>query len=1046
MLETPIKQGKLLTVIILILMVLGLAAAQRIPVQMIPDLDVRTVRINTNWPGATPQDIEKEILIEQERYLRSIPNLKRMESRAETGRARIILEFPFGVDIDSTLIKASNALSRVSSYPENVDQPILYSSSFSENAFLYFAVTPLDSNPLNINMNMVADFMIDNVQPRLERVPGVSEVALWGGGEKQIQIFIDPAKLAQRGLSLNDVRSAIRERNRDVSAGDINDGKRRYLLRTVGRFKDVASLEQLIISRQNNTDILLSDVANVSLSHYEVRQRSFVNNEPNLMFAVYREPGSNVLDIKQKMFAEIERVQQDLLMPNGLQISLVGDDVRYVQASVDKVSHNLALGGLLATLILFVFLRSGRATMIGLMGMPVCTLAVFIGLLAFDRTINVISLAGIAFAIGMTVDNTIVVLESIEQARRKGLAKLEAAIKGVRDVWPAVLASSLTTVLVFAPVLFIEEEAGQLYSDIAIAISTAIIASMLFAVAVVPAACAKLGLGQHQPKNKRTGILLWAITWLDAGPIRRLLSLSIIFTATLGTAWYTLPPAEYLPEGEEPKAFSRMVAPPGYNLDEMATIGLEVKQHLKASLNADPTLYDDAELLIPSLKYYYLRIKPDSVFVLSEPTRDQDLEPMMNALKSLFKTYPGMRGSSHRGSIISSNQDGTRAVNIDISGPDQKALFDTAERVYERAETLFENPQITSRPSTFSLDQPLIEIQPRWNRLSELDISQQEFAYAISALSDGAFVDEFLLNDDKVDIFLFSQHGPKQSLQQLANTPITTREGSVLPLNALADLKETVDSDQLRRIDGRRTVTLSITPSREVALETAVAKVRNELLPQLSAAGEIEKGVSLSISGAADQLDATRISLSENFSIAVILIYLLLVAIFKHWGYPLLIMTTVPLGIAGGLVGLVSVNAVGPWLSSISITPIIQPFDMITMLGFIILLGTVVNNPILIVEQARKNLADKTNDIRQAVNDAVATRLRPILMSSATTIFGLAPLVFIPGAGSELYRGVGIVVLSGIFFSTLVTLFFLPSLMITVLKIISLFKPQPGNS
>jgi multidrug efflux pump subunit AcrB len=399
-----------------------------------------------------------------------------------------------------------------------------------------------------------------------------------------------------------------------------------------------------------------------------------------------------------------------------------------------------------------------------------------------------------------------------------------------------------------------------------------------------------------------------------------------------------------------------------------------------------------------------------------------------------------MRGSSHRGSIISSSQGGSRAVNIDISGPDQAALYATAERVYDRAEALFDNPQITTRPSTFSLDQPLIEIQPRWTRLSELGISPQAFSYSIAALSDGAYVDEFFMGDDKVDIFLFSQHGQQQSLQGLASTPITTPDGTVLPLHALADLKETVDSDQLRRIDGRRTVTIEVTPPRTVALETAVDRVRNEMLQQLRASGDVEKGVSLSISGAADQLDATRASLSENFSIAVILIYLLLVAIFKHWGYPLLIMTTVPLGIAGGLVGLVGVNSAGSLLATIGLTPIIQPFDMITMLGFIILLGTVVNNPILIVEQARKNLSDHSVNIREAVNQAVATRLRPILMSSATTIFGLAPLVFMPGAGRELYRGVGIVVLSGIFFSTLVTLFFLPSLMITVLKIGRLFK------
>jgi multidrug efflux pump subunit AcrB len=1046
MLEAPIKHGKLLTVIILILMVLGLAAAQRIPVQMIPDLDVRSIRVITSWAGATPQDIEKEILIEQERYLRSIPNLKRMESRAETGRARITLEFPFGVNIEETLIKVSNALSRVSSYPENVDQPRLFSSSFSENAFLYFAITPLPNNPLNIDMDMVNDFISNEVQPQMERVPGVSEVALRGGAQRQVQIFVDPAKLSQRGLSLNDVRAAIRERNRDVSAGDINEGKRRYLLRTIGRFDSVVQFENLIISRQNNVDILLRDVATVALDHYEVRHVGIVNNEQALTFAVYREPGSNVIDIKQNMLDAVDRIQQDLLQPNGLQISLIGDDVRYVQASVTKVTENLALGGLLATLILFVFLRSGRATLIGLIGMPVCTLAVFIGLLAFDRTINVISLAGIAFAIGMTVDNTIVVLESIEQARRRGLSKLQAAIGGVKDVWPAVLASSLTTVLVFAPVLFVQEEAGQLYSDIAIAISTAIIASMLFAVAVVPAASASIGFGSTtiNPSTK-PNLLLKLIAWLDGGAIRRLLTMVIIFVATLGTAWHNLPPAEYLPEGEEPKAFSRMVAPPGYNLVEMERIGQEIKQHLKASLQADPELYDQGELLIPALKYYFLRMEPGMVWVLSEPVRHQDLEPMMNTFKTLFKSYPGMRGSSHRGSIISSNQSGSRAVNIDISGSDQAALYATAQHAYERAETLFQNPQIRSWPPTFSLDQPLIEIQPRWQRLSELDISPQAFAFNVAALSDGAYVDEFILNDRKVDIFLFSQQGQQQSLIDLGNTPITTPNGSVLPLNALADLVETVDSDQLRRVDGQRTVTLAVTPPREVALETAVDKVRDELIPQLRAAGEVKKGVSLSISGAADQLDATRASLSENFSIAVVLIYLLLVAIFKHWGYPLLIMATIPLGIAGGLVGLVSVNAAGPLLSALNITPILQPFDMITMLGFIILLGTVVNNPILIVEQARKNLLDKSLAISDAVNQAVATRLRPILMSSATTIFGLAPLVFIPGAGSELYRGIGIVVLSGILFSTLVTLFFLPSLMITVLKIGQRFSPSRDN-
>lgn len=1036
MLEAPIRNGKLLTVIVLIIVVLGIAAAQRIPIQMIPDLDVRTVSVVTGWPGATPQDVEKEILIEQERYLRSVPNLARMESLADTGEASIEMEFPFGVDINETLIEVSNALSQVSNYPENVDQPRLFSSSFSENAFMYFAVTPLQGNPLNLDMDMVTDFVDDDVRPRMERVTGVSEVQLRGGAERQIQIHIDPAKLAQRGLSLTDVRDAIRERNHDTSAGDLDDGKRRYFIRTTGRFKDIESLKQLTLAHRNNTDIKLQDVAKVRLDHYEVRGISIVNNEPALTMAVKRETGSNVINIKQEMLQVVEEIRRDQLQPNGLTIELIGDDVRYVQASVEKVASNLALGAILATLILFLFLRSGRATLIGLMGMPVCTIAAFIGLLAFDRTINVISLAGIAFAIGMTVDNTIVVLESIEQARRRGLDRVQAAITGVKDVWTAVLASSMTTILVFAPVLFVQEEAGQLYSDIAIAISTAIIASMLFAVAVVPAACARVGFGDdrdHGDDLSHPGPILKTVSWLNGSAFKRLFCIVVIFSGTMIAGWYLMPPAEYLPEGEEPKAFSVMTAPPGYNLSEMQILAEDIREHLKQALHADPEKFASGEHQIPSLKYYFQRIAPGMIWVLSEPTRPEDIQPMMNALTDIFKSHPGMRGFSHRGSIIASNQGGTRAVNLDIAGPDQESLYSTAENALRRAESLFGNPQIESEPSALSLDQPLIEVRPLWNRLAEINMTADDFGYTVAALSDGAYVDEFFMNDDKIDMFIFSDAGQHQTLADLATVPVMTPQGTVLPLNALAEIKDTVDSDQLRRVDGRRTVTLSIIPPREIALETAVSQVRTQMIPEMQAQGEVAKGVSVNISGAADQLDATRESLSSNMIIALILIYLLLVAIFTHWWYPLLILTTVPLGIAGGIVGLVAVNASGPLLNAVGLPAIIQPFDMITMLGFVILLGTVVNNPILIVEQARKNLRDATVPIREAVNQAVATRLRPILMSTATTVFGLAPLVFIPGAGTELYRGVGIVVLVGILCSMLVTLIFLPSLLINVL-------------
>ncbi|CAM3805525.1 MULTISPECIES: efflux RND transporter permease subunit [Pseudoalteromonas] len=1028
MLQGAVKHATLVAVAVLISCILGLVAAFKIPVQMIPDLDVRTITVVTQWPGATPQDVEKEILIEQERYLRSLPNLKRMSSYANTGEAEVELEFPFGVDVNEALINVSNALAQVPNYPENVDQPVLYSSSFSSNAFMFFSLKPLAGNPLNIDIDMLRDFAQDNVRPEMERVAGVSQVNVRGGALYQIQILIDQQKLASRNISLVAVRDAIRSRNQDASAGDIDSGKRRYLLRMVGRFQSAQALEELVIAQDQDRTVRLKDVAKVQLDHYELRDVSYNDGERNLMLSVRRESGSNVMAIKDEMTAVVERINRDLLAQNGLQLTLLSDDVRYVKGSVKNVWTNLGIGALLATLVMFWFLKSPRSTLIGVMGVPICTIAAFLGLLLFDRTINVISLAGVAFAIGMTVDNTIVVLENIEQAKQRGLSKLDAAIAGVQEVWPAVLASTMTTVLVFAPILFIVQEAGQLYSDVAIAISGAIIASMLVALLVVPAASARFACTTKADTAMTSTMRLPRfIPSFLASKMQRIICVVVAVIGLVGGAWLFMPEAEYLPEGEEPKAFSMMIAPPGYNLSHMQKIGDELLTYFNQHLNAPSADFEQGNTELPSLKYYSLSVGVGNIWFLSEPNNPEHIDAMMAAITAKFKSYPGMRAFSSRGSIISSNDGGTRAVALDISGTEQVDLYRAADAVYRLASEVFDNPQVDSEPSSLTLDQPLIEIQPRWQRLAEVGMTADELGYTVAALSDGAYVDELILDDDKVDVFIFSEAGNNQSLEGLEQAPVVTSQG-LLPLNALANLNEKADSDSLRRVDGRRTVTVYIIPPRDVALERAQQLVREQLLPQLQQQGDLLPGVNISIGGAADQLEKTRDALSGNFIVALALCYLLLVAIFKHWGQPLFIMATVPLGMAGGLLGLNLINGFGAVFGGFH-----QPFDMITMLGFLILLGTVVNNPILIVDQSRRNLAAGI-EAYPAVISALETRLKPIVMSTMTTLCGLAPLVFIPGEGSELYRGVGIIVLCGIAVSTVVSLTVLPAMLLMVYK------------
>ena len=1039
MFEAIVKRGILVTVAFLIIGILGLVAAGRLPVQMIPDLDVRTISIRTQWPGATPQDVEKEIVVEQEEYLRTLPNLSRIVSSAVGGVAEIELEFPFGTDITELLIRVNNALSQVPSYPEAVDEPVIVASSFSSNSFMFIHIGPLEGNPRQVDLNLLKDYIEDKVRPRLTRVDGISDVQVSTSAARQIQVRIDPARLAQRGLSLSDVRNAIRARNRDRSGGDLEDGKRQYLIRTIGRFESLADLEALILARRDDTIIRLSDVAEVKLHHFEIYRRGSFNGEQSIQLYLQREPGSNVIDTKNAVMAALDTLNTEVLAPDGLRAVHIANDALYVEQSVRNVWQNLSIGTLFAILVMYVFVRSARTTLIGVMGIPICIIIAFLGMLLAGRTINVISLTGIAFAIGMTLDNSIVVLESIELFRRQGQDRLSAAANGVRAVWPAVLASTLTTVLVFVPITFIDLEAGQLYGDIAIAISAAIVASMAVAIIALPTAAARIELTQAQPAvsalavRTKDGVLRVLSAILTSGKRQWLTVLGACVVSGAILAGLT-PEAEYLPEGEEPKIFGRVISPPGYNTDTMMDTLRSIEDRLLPHVGEDPAAFHRGEAAFPALKYLNISAYPKLVFMVTEPVDTDDIPATMNALDTLFTTFPGMRAFVSRGSIITSNEGGTRSINLDISGPDLATIFAVADAAYRRAMTVFDHPRIQSTPSSLSLDQPMVEIRPDWTRAAQAGFQGTDLGYTIAALTDGTFADEFFLGDDKIDIYLHSNTEATESLDSLPQLPLYTPQGTVLPLSAIAEIVETADTDSIRRLNGNRTVSLNIIPPPEIPLERGVEMVKREVITHLRDRGSIPANVGIDISGAADQLDATREALSDNYLIALLIIYLVLAAIFNHWGYPLLIMTTIPLGIAGGVFGLWLFNLVGSLTPLLGVGAFSQSFDMISMLGFLILMGTVVNNPILIVDRSISNARTQQMTAKEAVIEAVQTRMRPIAMSTITTLAGIAPLVFIPGAGVELYRGVGIIVMFGIIGATVVSLTVLPALTVIALE------------
>jgi multidrug efflux pump subunit AcrB len=1044
MFRFAIERPVILTVAILILTLFGILAMFNVPVQMIPDLDARVISVRTTWPGASPQDVEKEILVEQERYLSRIPGLERMVSMANTGTAEIELEFPFSIGVEEALLNVNNALSQVPGYPENVDQPSIRAEAFSSNSFMYFRLMPVSGDFSEEDILELRDWAEEYVQTPMERVAGVSSVGMRGGASRQVKVYVDPVKLAERGIRLTEVREAIRARNRDVSGGDLDSGKRRYLLRTIGRFESAEELENLVIAERDGAFIRLRDLGHVELGFAEVRSYAYSEGKPVLAFAVSRQIGTNVIEIKREMLETVAELNAGILKDKGLKLVRTADDVVYVTDAVSVVQRNLAIGAGLAILVLFLFLRSGSATVIGAMGIPICTVAAFLGLLVTGRTINVISLAGVAFAIGMTLDNNIVVLENVYRHLNLGKQRMQAALDGVREVWPAVLASTLTTVCVFLPVIFIEEEAGQLYSDIAIAISSSILMSMIIAIALVPATAGRL-LRVHDARAGREpwlarmgsafgrGVLI-GVRWLAAGTIRPLATILVVLTGAWAIISYLTPDAEYLPEGEESKIFTLMFAPPGYNIHMMRQAFREVDRDFTPAVGQDPAAFAQGEAEVPALNFTIGFADQSRVFVVREATDRRQTEALMQAATEKTSELPGLRSFSSRGSIFSGNFGGTRSINVEVSGPVLEVLFPAGAKVFEKAQQIFDNPRVRSTPSSLNMGQPMLEVRPDWERAAELGITPGDLGYTVWAYSDGAYVDEFFLDDDEIDIFLYSTTGNIERPQDLERLMLYSPSGGVVPLSAVARLNETVNTETIRRVDGDRTITLSIIPPQNIPLEEGVRRVREEIIEGMKRSGELPDQINLTISGASDRLDATRKALSGNFAVALLIAYLLMVAVFSHWGYPLLILTSVPIGVSGGVAGLYLLNLAGGNLDKIGLYPIHQPFDMITMLGFLVLIGTVVNNPILIVERAVTNLRERGMAVLDAVTEAVRVRLRPIMMSTITTVAGLSPLVFNPGAGTELYRGLGAIVLFGLLFSTLVTLTFMPALLSLVLR------------
>ncbi|MDX1710400.1 MAG: efflux RND transporter permease subunit [Rhodovibrionaceae bacterium] len=1026
---------------VLMVVMFGLVALQAIPIQLAPDVRRPVITVETNWPGAAPAEVEREILNRQEEEMTGLEGLEEMTGSAQTGQAELTLEFQVGTNMDRALLLVANRLDRVSDYPLEVDEPTLQTSGSEDSPIAWFLVTRTEGNTRAVHT--FGDLVEDTVKDRLERVSGVSNVNIFGGSEREIHVIVEPSLMARYNLTVPTVVDALRVASVSTSAGDVEEGKRRYVVRTEGELDEIESVMAVVIRSFEEpesgavTRVTVGDIAEVRYGFQDPTARIRILGEPSIALNAVRETGANVIETMEGIREAVDELNQYAMPSAGLKLRQVYDETVYINSSIELVRQNIWVGGTLAAIVLLLFLRSLRATLVVSLAIPVSVIGAFVAMAALGRSINVISLAGLAFAIGMVVDAAIVVLENIYRLRERGYSPARAAFHGASQVWGAVLVSALTTVMVFIPILTMELEVGQLFRDIAVAISVAVTLSLIVSVTVIPALSRRLlGFGGDSGTSSEPSVTRLRLPGIDHFAdyfVRAVMAFQrsvvrnkfvAIFvvaavTVTAGAgAWLALPKLEYLPEGNRNLILGVIIPPPGYNLDTTFDIARQIEEEIRP-LWASVSGPEPEEGGPPKIERFFFVATPARTFVGAIAVQPQRVAELIPVLRGPVFREPGTFGFINQPSIFGRGIGGGRKIELDISGQDLEDVIGVAQEaagIVTRILPFSEGNQLRPNPG-LELGAPELRVFPDRLKLADNGVSARELSDTVDAFNDGLLVDEVTVGVERMDLVL---KGPEKNVdrtQGIGNLPVVTSSGEILPVDALARVHLTAGPTEIRHRERFRTVTLEIRPAAQLPLEAAVELLESEVIQPLTQQG-LPPGVRLNISGTADKLSQTWDAMVLDLALAVVIVFLVMAVLFESFIYPLIILLAVPLAAAGGVAGLAALNLM-----------VYQPLDMLTLLGFVILIGIVVNNAILLIHQTLYLIREENLEPANAILEATRNRIRPIFMSTLTSVFGMLPLVIFPGAGSELYRGLGSVVVGGLALSAVLTLLVVPPMM-----------------
>jgi multidrug efflux pump len=1004
--DLSIERPVFATVLSLLLIVVGLMSYARLTLRELPAIDPPVVSVDVTYPGASAGVVETRVTQVLEDALAGIEGIETLQSRSVNGRSSVTIEFTLERDIEAAANDVRDAVSRVlDRMPEEADPPEVEKADSDSEVILWLNMSSTAMDTLQLT-----DYAERYVVDRLSALNGVSQIRVGGQQRYAMRVWLNRDALAARGLTAADAENALRRENIELPAGRIESQDRDFTLRVERSYRKPEDFAQIPLGKGSDGYVVrLGDVSKVELASSERRAYFRSNGEPNVGLGIVKTSTANSLDVAVAARAEAERIQASL--PQGTRIFVAFDSTVFIEAAVERVWYTLFEAIALVLIVIWLFLGSARAALIPAVTVPVCLVAAFIALYAFGFTINLLTLLALVLCIGLVVDDAIVVLENIQRRADLGEPALVAAKRGTKQVAFAVISTTAVLVAVFLPIGLLEGNTGRLFRELAVALAAAVAISALIALTLTPMMSSKLVRPHDSEKPNRFHAGIARVLDRVSNAYRRLLERTVdrvwlfggLMIATLVATFFLfkLVPSELAPPEDRGVFFASIVGPEGAGFDY--TVG-QVRQVERALLKqvGEGKPLQRVNTRVPGGfgASEEMHTGQAIVFLHDWQNRETSTDDVVQQLRKEMGALPGVRVNPQVRTGLT--RGGGQPFQLVLGGPEYGELAQWRDRVLARME---ENPNFFAADSDYKETRPQMRVMIDRARAADLGVSVSEIGRTLETMMGSRRVTTFVDNGEEYDVILQADRALRAEPADLAAIQVRGGNGELIPLSNLVTLTELAEAGSLNRFNRLRAITISAGLAPGYRMGDAIAWAEQVVREELPATAQVDwKGESREFQKAGGAVLVT-------FALALLVVYLVLAAQFESFVHPVVIMLTVPLGVGGALLGL--------WLVG-------STLNLFSQIGIVMLIGLAAKNGILIVEFANQ-LRDEGREVRDAIVEACAVRLRPILMTSVATVMGAVPLVLAGGPGSASRFTIGVVVIFGVSFSTLLSLFVVPA-------------------